>query len=229
MSRQVATTEPLEGDSSAWGARGLSHRQIMTVLAGLLIGMLLAALDQTIVASALKTIADELHGQTIQAWVTTAYLITSTISTPLYGKLSDIYGRKPMYLTAISLFLVGSLLCGIASSMYELAAFRAVQGLGAGGLMSLALAIIADIVSPRERGRYQGYFMAVWGTSSVLGPVIGGFFAGLDTHPRCRRLALGVPGERPGRHRRAGRGGQGAERAAQQGRPPHRLPGALAR
>ncbi|WP_026422867.1 MDR family MFS transporter [Actinokineospora inagensis] len=159
----------------------LSHRQIMTVLSGLMLGMLLAALDQTIMASAMKTIADQLNGQTIQAWATTAYLITATISTPLYGKLSDIFGRKPMYLTAISFFLGGSILSGISNSMYELAAFRAVQGLGAGGLMSLALAIIADMVPPRERSKYQGYFMAVWGLSSVAGPVVGGFFAGLNT------------------------------------------------
>ncbi|GAA4417514.1 MDR family MFS transporter [Actinokineospora soli] len=159
----------------------LSHRQILVILSGLMLGMFLAALDQTIMSSAMKTIADQLHGQTIQAWATTAYLITATISTPLYGKLSDILGRKPMYLTAISIFLLGSVLAGIADSMYELAAYRAVQGLGAGGLMSLALAIIADITSPRERGRYQGYFMAVWGLSSVAGPVVGGFFAGIDT------------------------------------------------
>jgi EmrB/QacA subfamily drug resistance transporter len=177
MSESTSRTVPeVQGESGA-----LTHRQIMTILAGLLLGMLLAALDMTIMGSATKTIADQLHGQTIQAWVTTAYLITSTISTPLYGKLSDIMGRKPMYLTAITLFLGGSVLSAISNSMYELAAFRAVQGLGAGGLMSLALAIIADIVSPRERSRYQGYFMAVWGTSSVLGPVIGGFFAGADT------------------------------------------------
>ncbi|TCO57982.1 MDR family MFS transporter [Actinocrispum wychmicini] len=162
-------------------AGALSHRQILTILSGLMLGMLLAALDQTIMGSAMKTIADQLHGQTLQAWATTAYLITATISTPLYGKLSDIFGRKPMYLTAISVFLAGSLLSGIASSMYELAAFRAVQGLGAGGLMSLALAIIADITSPRERSRYTGYFMGVWGLSSVAGPLIGGLFAGLDT------------------------------------------------
>jgi EmrB/QacA subfamily drug resistance transporter len=129
----------------------------------------------------MKTIADELHGQTLQAWATTAYLITATVSTPLYGKLSDIYGRKPMYLTAISLFLLGSLLAGIAGSMYQLAAFRAVQGLGAGGLMSLAMAIMADITSPRERSRYMGYFMAVFGVSSVAGPVVGGLFAGMES------------------------------------------------
>ncbi|CAM4038616.1 MDR family MFS transporter [Kibdelosporangium persicum] len=163
------------------GAGALSHRQILTILSGLMLGMLLAALDQTIMASAMKTIADELHGQTIQAWATTAYLITATISTPLYGKLSDIFGRKPMYLTAISFFLLGSLLSGIATSMYELAAYRAVQGLGAGGLMSLAFAIIADITSPRERSRYTGYFMGVWGLSSVAGPLVGGMFAGMDT------------------------------------------------
>ncbi|MET0134226.1 MAG: MDR family MFS transporter [Kibdelosporangium sp.] len=162
-------------------AGALGHRQILTILSGLMLGMFLAALDQTIMASAMKTIADQLHGQTIQAWATTAYLITATISTPLYGKLSDIFGRKPMYLTAISFFLVGSLLSGIAGSMYELAAYRAVQGLGAGGLMSLALAIIADITSPRERSRYTGYFMGVWGLSSVAGPLVGGLFAGLDT------------------------------------------------
>lgn len=179
MSETTSRAVPeVQGERSGGG---MSHRQIMTILAGLMMGMLLAALDMTIMGSATKTIADQLHGQTIQAWVTTAYLITSTISTPLYGKLSDILGRKPMYLTAISLFLAGSLMATFSNSMYELAAFRAVQGLGAGGLMSLVFAIIADIVSPRERGRYSGYFMAVWGTSSVLGPVIGGFFAGADT------------------------------------------------
>ena len=156
----------------------LTHRQVMTVLSGLLLGMFLAALDQTIVSTAMRTIADELDGQTAQAWVTTSYLIASTITTPLYGKLSDQYGRKPFYVFAILVFLVGSVLCGTAQSIYELAAYRAVQGIGAGGLMSLAFAIVGDLVSPRERGRYQGWFMAVFGTSSVLGPVIGGAFAG---------------------------------------------------
>jgi len=143
-----------------------------------MLGMFLAALDQTIVTSAIRTIGDDLHGLSIQAWVTTAYLITATISTPLYGKLSDIYGRKRFFLAAITIFVIGSAACSFATSMYMLAGFRAFQGLGAGGLFSLALAIIGDIVPPRERARYQGYFLAVFGTSSVLGPVIGGFFAG---------------------------------------------------
>jgi EmrB/QacA subfamily drug resistance transporter len=155
-----------------------THRQILTILSGLMLGMFLAALDQTIVSTAIRTIADQLHGLDEQAWATTAYLITSTIATPLYGKLSDMYGRKPFYLAAIFIFVAGSLACTFATSMYELAAFRAFQGLGAGGLMSLALAIIGDIVPPRERARYQGMFLAVFGTSSVLGPVIGGALAG---------------------------------------------------
>jgi EmrB/QacA subfamily drug resistance transporter len=159
-------------------AGGLTHRQILTVLSGLMLGMFLASLDQTIVSTAMRTIADKLHGQTQQAWVTTAYLVTSTVSTPLYGKLSDLYGRKPFYLFAISVFVVGSMLCGFAHSIYELAAYRALQGIGAGGLMSMAFAIVGDMVPPRERGRYQGYFMSVFATSSVLGPVLGGFFAG---------------------------------------------------
>ncbi|WP_324274582.1 MFS transporter [Blastococcus brunescens] len=157
---------------------GFSHRQIVTILVGLMVAMFLAALDQTVVATAIRIIADDLQGYDLQAWATTAFLITSTIATPMYGKLSDIYGRRPFYLFAITVFVIGSALCGIADSMYQLAAFRAVQGIGAGGLMSMALAIIGDIVPPRERSRYQGYFMAVFGTSSVLGPVIGGFLAG---------------------------------------------------
>jgi EmrB/QacA subfamily drug resistance transporter len=159
-------------------AGGFTHRQIMTILVGLLLGMFLAALDQTVVSTAIRTIADDLNGYDLQAWATTAFLITSTIATPLYGKLSDMYGRRPFYLFAIAVFVIGSMLCGLADSMYQLAAYRAIQGIGAGGLMSLALAIIADIVPPRERSKYQGYFMAVFGSSSVLGPVIGGFLSG---------------------------------------------------
>ncbi len=155
-----------------------THRQILTILTGLMLGMFLAALDQNIVATAIRTIGDDLHGLSVQAWVTTAYLITSTVSTPLYGKLSDLYGRKPFFLIAITIFITGSAACAFSTSMYMLAAFRAYQGLGAGGLFSLALAIIGDIVSPRDRAKYQGYFLAVFGTASVLGPVLGGFFAG---------------------------------------------------
>src|ERR671933_90294 len=158
-----------------------THRQVMTILVGLLLGMFLAALDQTVVSTAIRTIADDLHGYDLQAWATTAFLITSTITTPFYGKLSDMYGRRPFYLFAIAVFVLGSALCGLSQSMYELAAFRALQGIGAGGLMSLALAIIADIVAPRERSRYQGFFMAVFGSSSVLGPDIGGFLSGQAT------------------------------------------------
>ncbi|MFF0456898.1 MFS transporter [Nocardia africana] len=159
----------------------LSHRQILTILSGLLLGMFLAALDQNIVSVAIVRIANSLHGFDQQAWATTAYLITATISTPLYGKLADIYGRKPFYLLAIGIFVVGSAACTFATSMYELAGFRAFQGLGAGGLMSLAMTIVGDIVPPRERARYQGYFMMVFGTSTVLGPVLGGLFSDYDT------------------------------------------------
>ncbi|MFT3716124.1 MAG: MDR family MFS transporter [Gordonia sp. (in: high G+C Gram-positive bacteria)] len=171
-------------DTPAAAERGfpdLTHRQILTILAGLMAGMFLAALDQTIVSTAIRTIADDLHGYDMQAWVTTAYLVTSTIVTPLYGKLSDIYGRKPFFLAAITIFIVGSALCASATSMYELAGYRAFQGLGAGGLFTLALTTIGDIVPPRERAKYQGYFLAVFGTSSVLGPVLGGFFAGANS------------------------------------------------
>ncbi|HVI36341.1 MAG TPA: MDR family MFS transporter, partial [Gaiellales bacterium] len=158
-----------------------THRQIVVILIALMSGMFLAALDQTIVSTAIRTIADDLHGLSIQAWATTAYLITSTIATPLYGKLSDLYGRRPFFIFAISVFVVGSVLSGFAQTMYQLAAFRAFQGIGAGGLFALALTIIGDIVPPRERAKYQGYFLAVFGTSSVLGPVLGGLFAGADT------------------------------------------------
>src|SRR4051812_22473081 len=163
------------------GATNLSHRQIVVILSGLLLGMLLAALDLTIVSTSIRTIADDLDGLSVQAWVTTAYLITSTIATPLYGKLSDLYGRRPFFLLAISLFIVGSALCSLATNMYLLAGFRAFQGLGAGGLFSLALAIIGDIVPPRERAKYQGDFLAVFGSSSVLGPLVGGLLAGQDS------------------------------------------------
>jgi EmrB/QacA subfamily drug resistance transporter len=178
----LATTttrpEPPVPSGDAGDSDEYTHAQILTILSGLLLGMFLAALDQSIVGTAIRTIADDLDGLSIQAWVTTAYLITSTITTPIYGKLGDLYGRKKLFLFAITLFILGSVACTFATSMYMLAALRAVQGLGAGGLFTLVLAIIGDIVSPRERAKYTGYFMAVFATSSVLGPVAGGLFAG---------------------------------------------------
>jgi EmrB/QacA subfamily drug resistance transporter len=154
----------------------LSHRQVMIVFSGLMLGMLLAALDQTIVATALPTIVASLHGEEHLSWVVSAYLLTSTVSTPLYGKVSDLFGRKGLFQFAIVVFLIGSALSGLAQSMTQLIVFRAVQGLGAGGLIALAMAIVGDIVSPRQRGRYQGYFGAVFAFASIMGPLAGGLF-----------------------------------------------------
>jgi EmrB/QacA subfamily drug resistance transporter len=176
----MPTVEPTAVEIGPPGDGALEHREIRLILIGLMSGMFLSALDQTIMASAIRTVADDLDGLSLQAWATTAYLITSTIATPLYGKLSDIYGRRQFFIFAIVVFVLGSALCGAATSMTQLAMYRGLQGVGAGGLFSLALTIIGDIVPPRERARYQGYFLAVFGTSSVLGPVIGGFLAGRE-------------------------------------------------
>ncbi len=154
---------------------GLTHRQILVVMSGLMLGMFLATLDQTIVSTALPTIVGEFHRADLLSWVVTVYLLTSTVSTPLYGKASDLYGRKRVLQLSICVFLLGSALCGISQNMTQLIGFRALQGLGAGGLMSLALAVIADIIPPRQRGRYQGYFSIVFVSSSVIGPLLGGF------------------------------------------------------
>lgn len=180
-----------ELQASAIKAAGgvLTHRQILFILFGLMAGMFLSALDQTIVGTSMRTIADDLSGLSLQAWVTTAYLIMSTISTPIYGKLSDIFGRRPLFIIAITIFLIGSLLAGFSTSMYELAIFRAIQGLGAGGLMALPLTILGDILAPRERAKYQGYFLAVFGVSSVIGPLLGGLMSGTP-------IILGVAGWR---------------------------------
>ena len=153
-----------------------SHAEIMVVITSLMLVMLLAALDQTIVSTALPRIASDLHGLSKYSWVATAYLLTNAVSTPLYGKISDMFGRKKILQTAIIIFLVGSALCGLAQTMNQLIVFRGLQGLGAGGLFVLVLAVVGDIVSPRERGRYQGYFGAVFAVSSVIGPLLGGLF-----------------------------------------------------
>lgn len=154
-----------------------THKEILVIMGGLMTGLLLAALDQTIVSTALKNIVEEFNGLNHYTWVVTAYLLTSTASTPLYGKISDLYGRRPVFQFAIVTFLIGSALAGAAQNMTQLIATRAIQGLGAGGLMALTFVIIGDIIPPRERGRYQGYFGAVWGLSSVAGPLLGGYFS----------------------------------------------------
>ncbi len=151
-------------------AGGYSHRQILVIMSGLMLGMFLAALDQTIVTTALTRISEDFHRLNLYNWVVTSYLLTSTVTTPLYGKISDLFGRKAIFEFAIVLFLAGSALSGLSGSMVQLILFRGVQGLGAGGLFSLALSIVGDVIPPRDRGRYQGYFGGVFGIASIVGP-----------------------------------------------------------
>src|SRR5436853_2440372 len=164
MERALAQTQPL------------GHRQTLVVFSGLLLVMLLAALDSTIVSTALPTIVGDLGGLEHLAWVVTGYLLAQTIVTPIYGKLGDLYGRKIVLQSAVVLFLAGSALCGLSRTMMQLVVFRALQGLGGGGLMVTSQAVVSDIIPPRERGRYQGIFGAVFGLASIAGPLLGGYF-----------------------------------------------------
>ena len=149
--------------------------RVLAIYSGLMVTLMLAALDQTIVATALPNVVSDLGGITQYTWVFTAYMLGTTVTVPLYGKLGDAHGRKPLFIVAISIFLLGSALCGLAQNMVELVIFRAIQGVGAGGLFPLTLAMVGMIVPPRDRGRYQGLIGSVFAAASIIGPLVGGF------------------------------------------------------
>jgi EmrB/QacA subfamily drug resistance transporter len=171
----AAATADTAPNFSTGSSEAYTHRAILVIMSGLMLGMFLAALDQTIVSTALPKISQDFHRTDLYSWVVTSYLLTSTVTTPLYGKISDMFGRKAIFQFAIVLFLAGSALSGLAGSMIQLIIFRGVQGLGGGGLFAVALSIVGDVIPPRDRGRYQGYFGAVFGVASVVGPLVGGF------------------------------------------------------
>ncbi|MBV8889849.1 MAG: MFS transporter [Alphaproteobacteria bacterium] len=180
MVEQVQASTPAQAPGSVQaGTQTLqfSRSEVVSILFGLILAMFLASLDQTIVATSLSTMAQDLKGWALMSWVVSAYLVASTVTTPIYGRLSDLYGRRPVLLTSIGLFLAASVLCALSQSMPQLIGARILQGIGGGGLRSVSQAAIADVVPPRERGRYQGYFSSVMAISNLLGPVLGGFFA----------------------------------------------------
>jgi EmrB/QacA subfamily drug resistance transporter len=174
-SETLAPGERVADAAAADAMPNFTHKQILQVITGILLCILLAAIDQTVVVPAVPAIAADLHGFGHLSWIVSAYLLTSTSATPIFGRLSDIYGRRALLLPAIVLFVIASVLCALAGSLWQLIAFRALQGVGGAGLMAMAQAAIADVVAPRERGRYQAYMAGTWGVASVFGPILGGW------------------------------------------------------